>query len=114
MSAEFPVSEFPKLLWSPVGVEVTAADAAAEVAYLADGYRLTAAPEPPAELPAPEPEPVVVPLAAGEVPDNEPATFGLPDDGTGEGPTFGAADDPTYGDDAQVEDGKPKKGGKKK
>lgn len=110
MSQEFPVSEFPKLMWSPKGQEVTVADYETQQRRAAEGYRLTA--ELPAEVPAPEPEPVVVPdLADGVlVPDAEVP----PPDAENEPATFGAPDDASYGDDAQIEDDKPKKGGKKK
>ena len=74
MSAE--LVQYPKLLWSPDGVEVTAVDADDELKYLAQGYRLTA--EPPAEAPVPD-EPDEVPPAD---PENEPATFGAADDDT--------------------------------
>lgn len=84
------MSEFPKLLWSADGVEVTVQDQIEQDAKLADGYRLTAAveapvvSEPPAEVPAPEPD--------------EP-----------EGPTFGGPQDASFGEDAKV-----KKASKKK
>lgn len=93
MSAE--LVQYPKLLWSPDGVEVTAQTVEDEARYAAEGYRVTA--EPPAEAPAPVPE---EPEAVLEVPppdpENEPATFG-------------PADDDTFAEDA-----KPKKAAKKK
>ncbi len=88
MSAELVL--YPRLMWSPGGVEVTAADVDAEVKYLAEGYRLT--PEAPA-VEAVEEAVLEVPPAD---PENEP-------------PTFGAADDDTF-----AEADKPKKAAKKK
>ena len=38
------MSEFPKLLWSPAGTEITVHSAEAQAAALLDGYRLTAEP----------------------------------------------------------------------
>ena len=96
------LQEYPKLLWSADGVEVTCRSADEEARYVSEGYRLTA--EPPAELPP------VVPEEPDEVPpvdaENEPATFGPPDD-----PTYAEGDG---SDEAQVEDVKPKKAAKKK
>ena len=77
-----PPVVYPRLLWSPDGVEITVKDADEQAAKEAEGYRLTQ--ELPAEVPEPEPEP-------------------KPED---EGPTFGPPHDDTY---AQVEDSKPKK-----
>ena len=97
------LQEYPKLLWSADGVEVTCRSAEEESRYVAEGYRLTA--EPPAELPLPDvlDDPDGVPPVDVE---NEPATFGPPDD-----PTYAEGE---VVDDEQVEDAKPKKGAKKK
>lgn len=106
----YPTKEFPKLMWSADGVEVRVTSCEEQEAKLAEGYRLTADASVPAhEVPPAEPvtdvPPVAPPETVREVPDvdpeNEPATFGLPDDDT-------------HGDDEQLEDGKAKKGGKKK
>ena len=93
------LQEYPKLLWSADGVEVTCRSADEEARYVAEGYRLTA--EPPAELP-PDMIEEVPPVDA----ENEPATFGPPDD-----PIYAEGD---VSDEAQVEDVKPKKAAKKK
>ena len=71
VEAPTPAQPYPKLLWSADGQEVTVKDADEEAAKLAEGYRVTAAP-----VAVSEPTPEL---------DNKP--------------TFGAADDPTYGDD---------------
>ncbi len=95
-----------KLMWSPQGVEVTVNSPAEETEKRAEGYsdeyRAPVVPSvdapvaaDPVLVPEPLPEPADVPPAD---PENEP-------------PTFGAADDATFG---ESEDGKSKRGGKKK
>lgn len=74
------MSLYPRLLWSPDGVEITVQTAEDEAARVAEGYHLL----PP---PWPEAEPVVT---------EDAPTFGAADDGTGEGPTEGPPDDETH------------------
>lgn len=103
----YPTKEFPKLMWTPDGKEVRVESCEEQEAKLAEGYRLTADASVPAHE-VPPAEPVTNPSPPAPVrdvpdvdPENEPATFG-------------ASDDDTHGDDEQLEDGKAKKGGKKK
>ena len=84
MSAE---QSYPRLMWSPDGVEITVPTAEVEAEKRAEGYRVTAA-EPLAD---PAPETVVF-----DPQESDPLTFGAADDGTGEGPTEGASDDDTH------------------
>ena len=65
-----PKVEYPRLMWSATGEEITVKDAEEQAAKEAEGYRLTTAP--PAEVPEPEPEPE-------------------------DGPTFGGPQDATFG-----------------
>ncbi len=79
-----------KLMWSPLGVEVTVNSPAEEAEKRAEGYSdefkapivpsvdAPAAPDP-VLVPEPLPEPADVPPAD---PENEPATFGEPGDET--------------------------------
>ena len=68
---------YPRLLWSSDGVEVTVSSAEEEAEKLANGYRVTAAPP------------------SDDAPYEGP-TFGAPDEGTGDEPTEGPADDETH------------------
>lgn len=93
------MSAFKQLLWSADGVEICVYSQEELDAKVAEGYRLT-----------PEPEPVDevhdgVKQADAQVNDSEVP----PADPENEPPTFGAADDDTFGESEQVEDGKPKK-----
>lgn len=86
------MSTYPKLMWSPLGVEVTVQSAGEQAEKEAEGYRET--PEKPAPI---EPVPDVLDDPDGVPPadpDNDPPTFGPADDGTGEGPSFGPPMDP--------------------
>lgn len=73
------MSEYPKLMWSPIGVEVTVTAPDEEAALKEQGYRYTkeAKPKPPAKADG----------ADADVP---------PDESDGEGPTFGPPDDDTH------------------
>lgn len=94
------MSEFPKLLWSPEGAEVTVADEAEQAAKLAEGYRLTA------EAPVAEPSAEVI-----EPVSEPPAELPEPEPDEPEGPTFGGPQDASFGEDAKA---KKKTAGKKK
>jgi len=88
MSAE---QSYPRLMWSPDGVEITVPTAEVEAEKRAEGYRVTA--ELPLAVVQADPAPETVVFDAQE---SDPPTFGASDDGTGEGPTEGAADDDTH------------------
>lgn len=91
------MSEYPRLMWSPDGVEICVKSDEEKAAKLAEGYRLTAE-APPAKAQATDGEALdlVSEHPVFDPQESDPPTFGTPDDGTGEGPTEGPADDATH------------------
>ncbi len=91
------MSEYPRLMWSPDGVEICVRSDEEKAAKMAEGYRLTAEATPAkAQVMDGEALDLVSEHPVFDAQESDPPTFGAADDGTGEGPTEGPADDATH------------------